>query len=201
MLLCSVLISSTGLSHTLDTVYNACLARGLNEEAVSKDALAEFLRSDYYHKHEVFNDPKIETCRFSLNHQAARPASFLNDLSTHPPFSPLPDEKLKEDGALFILSMARGIMSRDNHNDVSTGDVIFKDMQRLIRDYLAIELNMPGKAIKPLNLRTHIIHFVPNADGTALEKKVTDGVSVSKIEGGQDKTVKYRFLPKIAPRW
>ena len=115
--------------------------------------------------------------------------------------NPLPDEKLKEDGALFILSMARGIMSRDNHNDVSTGDVIFKDMQRLIRDYLAIELNMPGKAIKPLNLRTHIIHFVPNADGTALEKKVTDGVSVSKIEGGQDKTVKYRFLPKIAPRW
>jgi hypothetical protein len=199
VLLCNVLISSEGMSHTLDTIYAACLERGLNSEAIPKDKLATVLRADYYTKHETFMDVKIETCRFSLNHQAARPSAFLHDLSKQPAFNPLPDDKLKEDGVLFVLSMARGIMSRDNHNLVTSGDVIFKDMQRLVREYLAIDVNMPGKAIKPINLRTTVIQYITGEDGFSVEKKLVEGIAISKLEG--DKTVKYKFLPRIAPRW
>ena len=199
VLLCNVLISSTGKSHTLDSIYDACVERGLDTEAITKDKLATVLRSDYYLKSETFLDPKIETCRFSLNHQAARPSAFLHDLSKAPSFSALPDDKLKEDGVLFILSMARGIMARDSHYQVSTGEVLFKDMQRLIRENLAIDVNMPGKAIKPINLRTSILEYTTGADGVSVELKTTEGVAISKLEG--DKTVKYKFCPKIAPRW
>lgn len=199
VLLCNILISSTGKSYTLDSLYDACVERGLDTEAIPKEKLATVLRSDYYTKHETFLEPKIETCRFSLNHQAARPSAFLHDLSKASPFSALPDEKLKEDGVLFILSMARGIMSRDSHYQVATGEVLFKDMQRLIRENLAIDVNMPGKAIKPINIRTTIVEYITSEDGTSVEKKVLDGVAISKLEG--DKTVKYKFQPKAGPRW
>jgi hypothetical protein len=198
VLMCTILINSTGRSHTLDTIFDDIAKRGVDTTLITKEKLSTFLCSDYYYKHETFLDPKIETCRFSLNHQAARPSSFMHDVKAIPPFT-LPDEKLKEDAVLFILSMARGIMSQTSAGNTTIGDVLFKDMQRLTREYLGIDVTQPGKAIKPINLRTRIITYEVDADMKTVEKKYEEGIAILKAEA--DKVVRYRFLPHVGTRW
>ena len=146
-----------------------------------------------------YENVSVETTRFSLDHRMARPGAFLHDLSRKP--LDTVDEKLKEDGALFILSLARGSMSKDGPGgEIVTGEVLFKDFQRLMREYLGMELNMPGKAIKPLNLRTRIFKYVVKDDGRSVVREVHDGIAISKMEA-RDKTVKYKFSPSTNARW
>lgn len=157
------------------------------------------MSNPYYSKHERYENPSVNTTRFSIDHRIARPGAFLHDLSRKP--LDISDEKLKEDGALFILSLSRATMSKDGPGgEIVTGGVLFKDFQRLMREFLGMEINMPGKAIKPINARTRIIKYVQRADGKGVDKEVMDGIAINKMEA-RDKTVKYRFSPSTQARW
>lgn len=59
---------------------------------------------------------------------------------------------------------------------------------------------MPGKAIKPINIRTRIIKYAMNSDGRSVTRDVVEGIAISKMEA-RDKTVKYKFAPSASSRW
>jgi len=197
--LCSVLISSTGHSHTLDSLHEAIMSKGISATCITKQKLAKYLvEQPYIIKHERYVKPSPDTTRYSLNHRMVRPGVFLHDLRSFPVLAA--DEKLKEDGALFILSSCRGGMTRDGGGEITTGEVLFKDFQRLMKECLALDVPAPGKVIKPINLRTKIIKYVPGDDGISVKKETMDGIAIVKSEA-RDKSVRYKFAPSTAARW
>ena len=203
VLLCNILISQIGNSWTLDSLHDEICKRGVNGEIITKKILGDFLSSDFYHKHEVLLDPKIETARFRINHQVTKPAEFLSDLSkggkTSLGSGVITDEHI-EDAAVLIASMRRGTVLSSGQGGGESGELLFGDLTSHFKNYFGIDVAAPGKRLKAINARTFIVKYDVDPATCKLTTTESDGVSIHKREG-RDKSVWYKFLPNTDSRW
>ena len=195
VLLCSILISSTGKSYTLDNLYDAVQERGAKE--ITKEDLATILQCDYYHKHESYLEPRIETCRFSINIGVVEPSSFLFDLSQGKHSQVPKSVGLNSDGAMFILSMVRNAPSTAGRGggDGMRGELLFKEADNRNNKYLGM-VDKPGQLYRNVNSRTTMITYTHNEDGT-LKKTVKPCIAIQKRQ--QAKEFYYCFYPQDGP--
>ena len=195
VLLCSILISSTGVSYTLDNLHNAVQERGAKE--ITKEDLATFLQCDYYHKHETYLEPKIETCRFSINTGVIDPSTFLFDLSQGKHSAPPKSIGLNSDGAMFILSMVRNApsMAGTRGGDGERGELLFKEADNRNNKYLGM-VDKPGQLYRNVNSRTTMITYTKDEDGK-LNKVVKPCIAIQKRQ--QAKEFYYCFYPQDGP--
>ena len=179
--------------------------RGINGDKITKKKLGEFLsKFDFYHKHESYSDPKMETTRFSINHQVTKPVAFLADLSkggkSYLGNSLITDEHI-EDACVLIVSIRRGTVSTTSPVEgQQSGELLFEELRKILKDYFGKEESTPGKRLKAINQRTFIINYIVDATGV-VKKTETDGVCLHKRVAGRESSVWYKFLPNNEKRW